>query len=144
MNRDLWWSSGKESACQGRGHEFDPWSRKIPHATGQLASLPQPLSLSSRAHEPWLLKPSHLTASAPQQEKPSHWGAHTQPGKVHAQQQRPRTGINKTKNFKRWWIPRFPRTDIIKLNVTQFNVEIVNHLELLVSVISKKCISFKF
>ena len=26
-----WWSSGKASACQSRGHRFDPWSRKIPH-----------------------------------------------------------------------------------------------------------------
>ena len=25
-----WWSSGEESACQRRRHEFDPWSRKIP------------------------------------------------------------------------------------------------------------------
>ena len=27
-----WWPSGKESACQCRGHRFDPWSGKIPHA----------------------------------------------------------------------------------------------------------------
>ena len=25
-----WWLSGKESACQCRGHGFDPWIRKIP------------------------------------------------------------------------------------------------------------------
>ena len=24
-----WWLSGKESACQCRRHEFDPWVRKI-------------------------------------------------------------------------------------------------------------------
>ena len=29
-----WWSSGWESTCQCRGHGFDPWSGKIPHATG--------------------------------------------------------------------------------------------------------------
>ena len=28
-----WLSSGKESACQCREHGFDPWPRKIPHAT---------------------------------------------------------------------------------------------------------------
>ena len=28
----LWWLSVKESTCQYRGHGFDPWSRKIPHA----------------------------------------------------------------------------------------------------------------
>ena len=32
-----WCSSGKESACQCRGHGFNPWSRKIPHAVGQLS-----------------------------------------------------------------------------------------------------------
>ena len=31
MNIDPWWLSGKESSCQCRRHEFDPWSRKIPH-----------------------------------------------------------------------------------------------------------------
>ena len=29
--------SGWESACQCRGHGFDPWSRKIPHAMEQLS-----------------------------------------------------------------------------------------------------------
>jgi len=32
-----WWSSGEEPACQVRGHVFDPWSGKIPHAVGQLS-----------------------------------------------------------------------------------------------------------
>ena len=32
-----WWRSGEESACQCRGREFDPWWRKIPHATEQLS-----------------------------------------------------------------------------------------------------------
>ena len=27
----------KESTCQCKGHKFDPWSRKIPHITGQLS-----------------------------------------------------------------------------------------------------------
>ena len=27
-----WWSSNKESTCQCRGHGFDSWSGKIPHA----------------------------------------------------------------------------------------------------------------
>ena len=33
-----WWRSGEESACQCRGHGFEPWSGKIPHATEQLSS----------------------------------------------------------------------------------------------------------
>ena len=32
-----WWFSGKESACQCRRHGFDPWSRKILHASEQLS-----------------------------------------------------------------------------------------------------------
>ena len=32
-----WWCSGWESACQCRGHGFEPWSGKIPHATEQLS-----------------------------------------------------------------------------------------------------------
>ena len=32
-----WWQSGWESACQCRGHGFEPWSGKIPHATEQLS-----------------------------------------------------------------------------------------------------------
>ena len=27
-----WWSSGWESACQCRGHGFEPWSGRIPHS----------------------------------------------------------------------------------------------------------------
>ena len=31
-----WWRSGCESACQCRGHGFEPWSGRIPHAAEQL------------------------------------------------------------------------------------------------------------
>ena len=31
-----WWCSGWEAACQCRGHRFEPWSGKIPHAVEQL------------------------------------------------------------------------------------------------------------
>ena len=31
-----WWRSGWESACRRRGHGFEPWSGKIPHAAEQL------------------------------------------------------------------------------------------------------------
>ena len=27
-----WWLSGKESTCQPKSHEFNTWSRKVPHA----------------------------------------------------------------------------------------------------------------
>ena len=32
-----WWLSGKESTCQCRGYWFNSWSKKIPHAMGQLS-----------------------------------------------------------------------------------------------------------
>ena len=32
-----WWSSGEGATCQCRRHSFDPWSGKIPQATGQLS-----------------------------------------------------------------------------------------------------------
>ena len=32
-----WWSSGHESVLQCSGYKSDSWSRKIPHATGQLS-----------------------------------------------------------------------------------------------------------
>ena len=31
-----WWLSGKETTCQCKRQEFDPWSGKIPHAAGKL------------------------------------------------------------------------------------------------------------
>ena len=32
-----WWSSGKESTCQRRGHGFHPRSRRLPGTAGQLS-----------------------------------------------------------------------------------------------------------
>ena len=34
LQRLCWWYSGQESACQGRERGSDPWSGKIPYATG--------------------------------------------------------------------------------------------------------------
>ena len=54
------WSSDEESSCQCRGHRFDPWSWKIPHAVGQL---------SPRAHVLQQEKPLRWEAPAPQLER---------------------------------------------------------------------------
>ena len=43
-----WWRSGWESACQCRGHVFEHWSGKIPHAAQQLglwATITEPAHL---------------------------------------------------------------------------------------------------
>ena len=47
-----WWRSGQKSACQCRGHGFNPWSGKIPHAAEQLspwATTTEPVLYSPRA-----------------------------------------------------------------------------------------------
>ena len=54
-----WWCSGWESACQCRGHGFEPWSGGIPHAAEQLgpwATITEPVRLepvlrSKRGHD---------------------------------------------------------------------------------------------
>ena len=51
------WSSGWEPACHSRGHGFDPWSGKIPHAIGRhrqrrTASEPVLGSLGATQSEP--------------------------------------------------------------------------------------------
>ena len=45
------WLSGKESACRGRRHGFNPWSGKIPHASGQLSPVPHLLELRAATTE---------------------------------------------------------------------------------------------
>ena len=43
-----WWLRGKESACQCRGHRFDPWSRKIPRPACA-SQLPSPRTTTTGA-----------------------------------------------------------------------------------------------
>ena len=66
-----WWRSGWESTCQCRGHGFEPWSGRIPHA-------PEQLGPCATATEPELQSPQATTtearaprAHAPQQEEPT-------------------------------------------------------------------------
>ena len=42
-----WWLSGKESACQYRGHVFNPWVRKIPWRSKWQ---PTPVFLPGKSH----------------------------------------------------------------------------------------------
>ena len=71
-----WWYSGRKSTCRCRGHEFYPWSGKIPQAAEPLNPCATTLSLSSRAWELQLLIPVEdrmPRACAPQQEKSPRW-----------------------------------------------------------------------
>ena len=60
-----WWCSGWESACQCRGHGFEPWSGKIPHAAEQLG----PWATTT---EPARLEPVLRNWRGHDGEKPTH------------------------------------------------------------------------
>ena len=60
-----WWRSGWESACQCRGHGFEPWSGKIPHAAEQLG----PWATTA---EPARLEPVLRNKRGHDSERPAH------------------------------------------------------------------------
>ena len=60
-----WWRSGWESACQCRGHGFEPWSGKIPHAAEQLG----PWATTT---EPARLEPVLRNGRGRDSERPAH------------------------------------------------------------------------
>ena len=60
-----WWHSDWESACQCRGHGFEPWSGKIPHAAEQL----DPWATTT---EPVRLEPVLRNKRGRDSERPTH------------------------------------------------------------------------
>ena len=60
-----WWHSGWESACQCRGHRFEPWSGKIPHAA-------EKLGLWATTTEPARLELQLRSKSGHDSERPTH------------------------------------------------------------------------
>ena len=60
-----WWCSGWESACQCRGHGFEPWSGKIPHAAEQLGPW-------TTITEPARLEPVLRNKRGHDSERPAH------------------------------------------------------------------------
>ena len=60
-----WWRSGWESACQCRGHGFEPWPGGIPHAAEQL-------SPCATTTEPALLEPVLRSKRGHDSERPAH------------------------------------------------------------------------
>ena len=60
-----WWCSGWESACQCRGHGFEPWSGKIPHAAERLGPW-------ATIAEPARLEPVLRTKRGRNSERPAH------------------------------------------------------------------------
>ena len=60
-----WWRSGWESACQCRGHGFEPWPGKIPYAAEQLG-------LWATTAEPARLEPVLRNKRGRDGERPAH------------------------------------------------------------------------
>ena len=60
-----WWRSGWESAYQCRGHGFEPWSGKIPHAAEQLGPW-------ATITEPACLEPVLCNKRGHDNERPAH------------------------------------------------------------------------
>ena len=60
-----WWRSGWEPACQYKGHGFEPWSGKIPHAAEQLG----PWATTT---EPARLEPVLRNRRGHDSERPAH------------------------------------------------------------------------
>ena len=60
-----WWCSGWESACQCRGHGFEPWSGKVPRAAGRLG----PWATTT---EPARLEPVLRNRRGRDSERPAH------------------------------------------------------------------------
>ena len=87
-----WWHSGWKSACQCRGHGFEPWSGKIPHAAEQLGPW-------ATVTEPARLEPVLGNKRGRDSERPAHhdeeWPRLLQLEKALAQKLRPNTAINK-------------------------------------------------
>ena len=74
-----WWCSGWESACQCRGHGFEPWSRRVLHAAERLSPcataaetvlwIPRATAAGARtpgARAPWRQRSPQWEAHAPQ------------------------------------------------------------------------------
>ena len=93
-----WWRSGWESACQCRGHGFEPWSGKIPHAMEQLG--PRATTTEPARLEPVLPTREAAIVRGPRTAMKS--GPHLpQLEKALAQKRRPNTAKNKLINFKK-------------------------------------------
>ena len=87
-----WWRSGWESACQCRGHGFEPWSGKIPHAAGWLGPWPT-------IAEPACLEPVLRNKRGHYSERPAHRDEAWPP--LAATRERPRTET-KTQHSHKW------------------------------------------
>ena len=86
-----WWRSGWESACQCRGHGFEPWSGKIPHAADQLGPW-------ATIAEPARLEPVLRNKRGRDGERPAHHDEEWSP--LAATRESPRTEVKTQHSHK--------------------------------------------
>ena len=104
----LLWPSRSESACQCRRYSFDPWCRKIPHATEQLSlcttttepkrespwtKTTEPCAAATEAHAPRVHVP---------QERMPQWESHTPQHRVASTQTTRESLCNQKRERERW------------------------------------------
>ena len=118
-----WWHSGWESAYQCRGHGFEPWSGKIPHAAEQLspwATITEPARLepvlrNKRGHDRGPRTAMKSGPHLPQLEK------------ALTQKLRPNTAINKINKYLKKKTKTKNRTTIWPSNPTIWHIPWENH-----------------
>ena len=79
-----WWRSGSESACQYRGHGFEPWSGMIPHAAEPLG--PCATTTESMRHDCWAWAPQLLRTTCLEPALRSGKGHHSERPACHGEQ----------------------------------------------------------
>ena len=90
----LWWCSGWESACQCRGHGFEPWSGRIPHAAEQLG----PWATTT---EPARLEPVLRSGRGRDSERPAHRDEEWPPLAATGESPRTETKTQHSQKFKK-------------------------------------------
>ena len=107
-----WWCSGWESACQCRGHGFEPWFRKIPHVAEQLGPW-------ATITEPARLEPVLLNKRGRDGERPAHRDEEWPP--LAATRESPRTEM-KTQHSHKLKKNKNKKTPFWKVAIAELNL----------------------
>ena len=80
--------------CQGRGHRFDPFSRKIPHAEEQLSLCAKTTEPEARVPRACALQPETPPQEEAHAPQPERSPCSLQPERARRQRRRPNATIN--------------------------------------------------
>ena len=100
----LWWRCGWESACQCRGHMFELWSGKIPHAAEQLG----PWATTT---EPARLERVLRNKRGRDSERPEHRDEEWPPLAATRESPRTETKTQHSQKFKKKILNKFTKTN---------------------------------